>query len=448
MKKLLFASLVATLPLMAFADFTNNQTPGWAHKTCVRELIAGQNIDVGEVRLTWYDDHIKVEYSTNDWELREVHFGWWFGDLPPHPAPGQMQYGFEIPNPNTTYFAFDVPKDLLCNQGDAAKNCVGGKCANPCPCKFAAHAVVWRSDCPEDTTAKTIYIEDDYPSIANMKVSEQGRSSYFNVWLRSGGKLNGDVFNGWCLARDKNLERGYWYEDVDVIYDWKDLEGIVDQWWNMPYIEWIAQTDFVGRVIIDGQIVQREHVQNAIWYFAQGYAAGPVAMAIVNQAYAAVNTKRLDHRCWEQGAMFVLNPKPICRVVSPPDGVVCTQPQPVLSYRAIQVTCPTATPTPTATATFTATPTRTPRPPTSTPTKTFTPSNTPTGTPPPTWTPTPTFTRTPKPTKTPTPTATATATDTPTATPTPCYGQSETAWAEGEIEFEDAWGWYFECCQP
>jgi hypothetical protein len=35
---------------------------------------------------------------------------------------------------------------------------------------------------------------------------------------------------------------------------------------------------------------------------------------------------------------------------------------------------------------------------------------------------------------------------TPTFTPTPPRMCEETAWAYGQYEFTQAWGWYFECC--
>ena len=443
---LFFALLLLVLPVAANINVSPNTTcGGTCDKECHRDLIAAQSIDVGEVVFHWHATYVTVEYIIEEdgWQLSEAHFGWWNReeDLPPHPAPGGMQLGFE--NLSGTYFSFDIPRDTLCDDEDHAKH------GSTCPCWFAAHAVVWKSGCPpEESFSKNIYVNDDYPADARMKVSEQGRSSAFNVWLRSEGKLNGDVFNGWCLDRDKPLERNKWY-DVEVVYDWENLDPAIVDPDVLPYVQWITYQDYVGRKTRCGQIVQREHVQNAIWYFTNGLGLGCPAQEIVNDAIAAVTSKRLERRCWEVGADFVLVPW-VCEVVSPPDGIACHYEQPIFSYRAIQAECPTATPTPTRTNTWTNTPTRTPRSPTPTPTKTYTPSWTPTGTftPPSTPTSTPSFTATATATATPTATETATPTPTPTATATPCYGYSETAWAFGSHEFEDAWGWFFACCKP
>jgi len=391
---------------------------------CTRRLIAGQNIDVGYVGLRWEDHKLKVSYiiEAPGWELKEVHFGWWDKEenLPIHAVPGQLQYGRE--GLSASEHSFTIDKDNLCtfNKGSTPFE----KCHDRCPCWFAAHAVVERP-CLKD---KGIYKPGNYATAAQMKVTRQGRSSYFNVQIDAQG-IDATVNNGWCLDARKEIPEGLWL-DSEVLYEWDELENVIDNPENMPYIQWIARQNYVGRTTRCGTIVQRDHVQNAIHNLAHDRGIGCVATALVNEARAALRTKNIAPSCWEMAADFVLTPR-FCTMVAPPDGFACIEYQPIYSYRYERETCPTNTPTPTMTDTPTKIPTRTKtptrRPPTETPTGTFTP--------PPTDTPTPTHTHTP--------TATATA----TATSTPCPPQRETAWAYGSVEFGIGWGWFFECCE-
>ncbi len=411
---------------------------GKCTKDCKRDLIAEGGWDVGYVRIQWHSDNLEIDYHIDEdgVALQDVSFGWFDPPLPSHAAPGDLQYQFTVPADQGTHFKFTIPRDQLCG---GSKGGGGDKCS----CKFAAHATLWKEGCPEDKRGfgKNIYIPDDrYEQFGEMKVHEQGRTSYFNTWFRSDGIPNGDVYNGWCLDSRKKIQRGYWY-DVEFIYDWNQLEGIVDFPENMRYIEWVATRNYVGHEIRCGTIVQRQHVQNAIWNLAHGRGVGCIAGAIVDEAYAAFSAKNLDRRCWEKAATFVAVPT---TCYHDGDAIACTQDeaQPVFSYRYTRADCPTATPTATATETPTKTPTRTPRPPTPTPTNTRPPTKTPTGTPPPTDTPTHT------PTDTPTATYTHTPTDTPTQTPTPCVGWELEAWAAGYVEFSDPWwGWFVKCCE-
>jgi hypothetical protein len=397
---------------LAFGDVTNPAPEEWkCRKECKRELIAGQNTDVGEVIVHRHSDKITVEYIIDvpGWEFDQIHFGCWDSedDLPAHPAPGGMPWSFE--DLSGTYFTFDIPDDNECFDD----------------CYYAAHAVVKQDTCPEKL-AKTIYVPNDrYPDYAKIKVAKFGRFGYFNVWMRSDGNLNGDIHSGWCLDGRKSIEPGLWY-DAEIYYDWEDLDGIVERPWNMPAIEWISSARILGRATRCGVVVQRQHIQNAIHHLAHGRGIGCVAQAIVDEALAAVRSKTFNRTCWQRGATFVIQPY-ICNQQE--DMVACTNsPQPIFSWNSVKMECPTETPTPTATDTPTLTPTRTPRPPTKTPT------DTPTGTPPPTSTPTHTHTHT------------ETPTDTPTPTPTPCEGRSETAWARGEIPCDISWCSFFRCC--
>ena len=418
---------------------------------CEFDLIAGQNEDVGSVILNWLDSgDLRVRYLIDEggWLITEVHFGW-FSSPPGHAIPGQLQYGFE--SLSTQAVEFVVPRSEVCSD----------KCSGPekcsCPCYFAAHAVVKKTEpCEKTDIRKTIYDPGfALPEWASFRAYVGGVSSQYRLEIRGDHPLNGSGFNGWCLDKQAEVRSGRW-NDAAVIWNWEELDGIVDHPENMDLVEWIVAKRYVGRERRCGEIVQRHHVQNAIWHLIDDppVGLGCVARSIVNDAYNARGGKSIARNCWGLKATFVLAPlyRSVCagdECWDEPDYTV----QPMLAdYWGVEE-CPTATPTRTASPTRTATATSTPTPwwtatPTSTPTRTATATATPTGTQTPTRT--PTNTATPTQTATPTATATATATMTPTATstPTPCVStRSETAWAKDyRYPFSQSWGWFVRCC--
>jgi len=407
---------------------------------CKIPLIAGQYYDAGDVFLTWGAENLTVTYVTvNGWSMSEIHFGWFAGSPPDHPPPGQLQYGFT--GLDTTAYQFEIPRSEICPQ----KN---GKC--DCSCYFAAHAVVKKEKpCEKENASKTIYAQDfQLPEYTQYRAYLAGSAAQYRLEMRGDYPLNGNGFNGWCLDKNTEVRTGRWY-DAAVLWDWEDLDGIVEHPENMDLVEWIVNQNMVGRRSYCGTIVQRHHVQNAIWHLVDNpQGLGCVAQAIVSDAYRHRGQKSIARNCWGLRATFVLAPlySYICdareNCVITPDHEV----QPMISdYWGVDQ-CPTATPTSTPRPTRTATATSTPTPwwtPTSTPSPTFTATATatPTGTRTPTRTPTNTAT----PTQTATPTATATATPTPTQTPCTTT-QTETAWAQGNYPFDLGWGWSFQCC--
>lgn len=402
---------------------------GKCEKECTRDLIAGQQYDVGEVTVHRYADYIRVEWIIDDhaWELQEVHFGWFSQPLPAKPAPGQMQFGDEA---SGWYYAVNIPMEYLCDHS---------KTTEECDCLFAAHAVVHKAGCPEDdSVAKTIYEEGlVLPEDVRFRVWLAGVDGLFRLQINDPtGVLGWDGWSAYCLDKQAQNIAGIWY-DGTVISDWDELAGVVDHPENMDLVEWIIRQRYLETGIFCGEPVNRHNVQNAIWYLIDDpqIELGCVARSVVNAAYIARrngNTKNVVTGCWDLAAIYVLNPVQYDLL----DGGR-TKYQPLVSWLHRPVDCPTATPTPTQTAT---------RPPTNTPTVTPTRSNTPTRTNTPTGTPPPTDTPTMTPTRTATETPTKTPTRTATPTPTPCQGQSETAWAFGDYPFTQAWGWFFECC--
>jgi len=426
---------VIALLLMAFPAFADLQKPlgprrvvplGKCEKECVKDLIAAQQYDIGEVRVHWYEEYVRVEYVIDDtqWELREIHFGWFSKPLPSKAIPGQLQYGFD--NLSGHYFTFDIPIEYVED------------------CNFAAHAVVHKAGCPEDA-AKTIYNPDlVLPETVKFRLWRAGINGLFRLQIKEPtGVLGWDGWSAYCLDKQAENRSGYWYEGR-VISDWTGLEGVVNHPENMDLVEWIIKQRYLDTGFFCGEPVNRHNIQNAIWYLIDDpqIGIGCPARKIVDAAYRARrlgHTKNIVSGCWDWAAMYVIDPFEF--VLG--DGTSSNL-QPIISWFMESVDCPTPTPTPTETAT---------RPPTATPSKTHTPrdtptkTHTPTGTPPPSYTPTETPTDTPTATPTDTETPPPTPTDTPTMTPTPCEGHSETAWASGRYPFEQNWGWFFECCK-
>ena len=433
MRYLKWFVIALLLALPVAADVTDRPVAGdsplllTAGYNCKVPLVAGQYYDAGDVFLTWGAENLTVTYVTaNGWSMSEVHFGWFAGGPPDHPPPGQLQYGFV--GLDTTAYQFEIPRSEICPQ----KN---GKC--DCSCYFVAHAVVNKEKpCEKENASKTIYAQDfQLPKYTQYRAYLAGSAAKYRLEMRGDYPLNGNGFNGWCLDRNTEVRSGRWY-DAAVLWDWEDLDGIVDHPENMDLVEWIVNQNMVGRRSYCGAIVNRDNVQNAIWYLVDDpqIGIGCVARAIVNDAYRNRATKVITRNCWGLRATFVLAPlySYICdaeeNCVLTPDHKV----QPMISdYYGVDQ-CPTATPT--ATETPTRRPSSTPTP-TATRTATSTPTATPTGT------------RTPTLTPTSTPTATPSATPTATSTPTPCTTtQTETAWAQGDYPFDLGWGWSFQCC--
>lgn len=379
-------------------------------------------VRVGTVYLDWQDANLQVTYviTAPEWIIRQIHFDWSVNPIG-YMNPADMAYSFE--NLHTQSMQFLIPISEICQD-----KCTETKCS--CACYFAAHAKIKKRVPCEKAWSKTLYDESFIlPEMVRYRAYLGGTRAKYRVELDGEQPLLGNGFNGYCLDKQADVRVGRWYNAM-VQLDWDQLEGVVDHPENMDLVEWIILEDMVGRRSYCGEIVQRWHVQQAIWYVIddpQMQLDSCVSRAIANAAYRhRYNGKSITRTCWGTKATFVLVPlyTQICAKTSPP---CWTSPdyevQPMIVDMRGVTECPTATPTPSMTPTRPATPTPTM---TATATVTATPTSTPTGTftPPPTSTPTQTATRT------------ATATATPTQTSTPCL----------EWLYRDAWA-KGKCCQ-
>lgn len=153
------------LALMLLVGFTGTASNGNEGADCDLErtfdLIAGQNIDVGEVHIEHTEDTMTIKYTTTgDWWLAETHV--WIGtdvDGVPtsgkqnNPKIGQFPYSMEHdPMVQTYTYTFDLVEDLGW--------VFGGE-----PLVILTHAVVYRIVDGETVQGETGWAGDeDFPS--------------------------------------------------------------------------------------------------------------------------------------------------------------------------------------------------------------------------------------------------------------------------------------------
>lgn len=399
--------------------------------------------EIGRSYFNWTSDELIVTVNVFGWSLEEVYFGWFTDpqyDINPISLP-VVYTGLD-----TQSFQFTVLRSELCPQ-----RIDGVKCS--CLCWFALYVQVQREvDC--DSRTKTLYNPElVLPTFAEFRAYLGGTNAQYRLEIRSNGTLNSNGFGGWCLDEQADVYSGRWH-NASITPDWGPY---VDHPENVDLVEWIVRQGLVGTTTYCGQIVQRYHVQNAIWYLVDEptRGLGCVAQAIVNDAYRHRGQKALDRNCWGLSGIFALIPlyTEVCAQGGDCRNIPEYTVQPMLTDYWEVIPCPSATPTRPPTPTRTITPTR---PPTSTPTLTQTPTQTATATVTPTATASPTGT--PPPTSTPTPSATATATYTVTSTPTPTctasptYTPTPTPCVRTEHEWARAWQYdskkTVKCCAP
>jgi hypothetical protein len=439
MKRLLFF-LVLVVAVPAFADHSsypvtdaNGITMPFSHGVdCTFALVDEHGDNIGDVTFDWSDDTLVVSVIVAEkWQyITDIYFGAFSSpqsDVNPVSLPWQF-LDLEV-----QAYEFEIPREEFCDYKTQGPKC-------HCNCHFAVFAEVKRTvpcDKKWSPSVKTIYDENfDLPRYAEFRSHIGGISSPFRLDIRGEHPLDKVRVDAWCLDKDAEVRNGQWY-DAGVIWDWDRLDGIVDNPENMYLVEWIVINQYVGKKIRCGEIVQRHHVQNAIWFLVDEptIRLDCVEKEIVRDAYNhATMRKNFFRNCWGLKALYVLAPMYTLDEEGNRSPGHLVQPM-LADYWGIEE-CPTATPTPTATRT------RTPRPPTKTPTRTATPMDTATPTPTPTGTVPPTHTPTRTATWTATPTATPTSTMTPTATPTPCIEQ-EYAWSRAWVCWDDE---TVECC--
>ena len=134
MKRMIFASIV-----LLSAVFVGSAAAHTADDPCVTDLLAGQHIDAGDVKV-WNDDaNLYVQYVTEGgWELVETHLhvATSLQDIPQtkkgNPIPGQFEY-FMYHDPPVTEYTYAIPLTWdpcteLCIAAHAVVRLVDGNC--------------------------------------------------------------------------------------------------------------------------------------------------------------------------------------------------------------------------------------------------------------------------------------------------------------------------------
>jgi hypothetical protein len=240
------------------------------------DLVAGQNMIVGDVTI-WHDNvNLYIEYTTDgDWYLSETHvFIGDMNDLPTtkkgNPKIGHFPYAMDhdMVQEYTYTFALD---DLGWEYGDGAFF-------------IMAHAVVDRVVDGEVVQSETGWgCEYDYEESQRWacyidykvcKVLEMpdddvdvkvavASDSYFDTTIANGGNDVPDyTYEGWCFDKFHFITPGKWYEATLISsYDPFLPAGLQDDDWDLVnYIINHKQAYFDAGYTA-------EDIQNVIWYF-------------------------------------------------------------------------------------------------------------------------------------------------------------------------------------
>jgi len=244
-------------------------------------LIAGQNENIGEVKVANDGEYLYVEFVTDDpWVLVETHVAVYknFSEIP------QTKSG----NPKVGQFAYDIDSLI------------------PLDCSWdtlyiAAHAVVekivggvtvqtetaWGEgpEFPGKSWAMyfTYTVQDCCPLPPggfSAVFAYPGPTSYWQVTLANvadGCVVDDGVFVGWCVDEGNYIYPGTVYHPV--LYSSYDP--------NLPSYAQDPDWDMVNYILNHKQGTY-EDVQAAIWYFVDGgnWPADPDAQAMINDALA------------------------------------------------------------------------------------------------------------------------------------------------------------------
>lgn len=201
------------------------------------DLIAGQNIDVGEVE--WEFGYVggdnlvlNVTYETDEpWCMTETHLAVAesVDGIPQNkkgnPKVGNFEYGDDELS-CVTYWSevVDVP--------DECSNLV-----------IAAHAVVNKTEVDVEAVNDLVTNDLGLPESGTINVHYPGGDSYFNSTI--GSSFFNGVIDGWCIDLGHTINPGRTYQ-CDFYSSFQDLTGIVDKPENMDLVNYILNQDYVG----------------------------------------------------------------------------------------------------------------------------------------------------------------------------------------------------------
>jgi len=288
----------------------------------IRDLIAGQQYDAGDI-LVWNDgDYLHVNFTTaDDWSLKETHLhvATSVSGIPQtkkgNPIPGQFDYK-EDHDPMVTWFEYEIPNtwdvdDVL---------------------YIAAHAVVCKEmmisggladleeNLPAQVTVEAVHAVDIPPY-------DQG---YFRVSITGGTSIDGQ-YPGWCIDLDTTMINYHTFT-ANVYSSYEPLPAsllahIVNPD-TLDEVNFILNQHYIGMPSdCDGAYTFGD-VQKAIWEFIENWQStaytGAWNQCRMDEIYDAADEDGdgFIPGCGEELAI-ILEPTPLS------DGQICIIPVPI-----------------------------------------------------------------------------------------------------------------------
>ena len=217
--------------------------------TCevVTNLIAGQHINVGEVRVINDGNNIYVTYEILEpgWGIKETHM-----HIADELAGIPMN---KKGNPMIGHFAYKSSHDMITKYTYTVP-------LTWAPGEFlyiAAHAVV---DYDYLGLAAGVLPDD-----ADLYPKYPYHLSYFQSLVSNGGILDGS-YEGWCIDAGHGISPNHTW-DVTVYSSYEDLTnlGNVDHPEDLDKVNWVLNQDFVGKQSECCGAFTRDDVQRVIW---------------------------------------------------------------------------------------------------------------------------------------------------------------------------------------
>lgn len=297
---------LAILAVMLLVGFVGSTTgdggDGIGDYTCDTwgsfDLIAGQNMDVGDVMI-WHDtEMLYIQYTTDgDWYLYETHvFVGDEADLPTNkkgnPQIGQFPHSMSHDMVQEYTYEFDLVDDLGWEKGDELFIMAHAVVNKVVDGEVVQSETAWGCEYDyEESQRWACYIDYKPCKVLEMpdddvdvKVASSS-DSYFDTMVANGGNDVPDMtYEGWCFDKYHYITPGNWYEaTLYSSYDPFLPASLQDDDWDLVnYIINHKQGYFDdGYSMMD--------IQNAIWYFFEDLTYNQLSTnskAIVDDAEA------------------------------------------------------------------------------------------------------------------------------------------------------------------
>jgi len=242
--------LLALLPAAALAHTEDDPK--------VVELLAGQTMDVGDVKV-WNDGetlYIKYEVTDTDWCITETHLqvATSLEDIPQkngNPIPGKFEENDEHDCVSEVLYTYN-----LADRGWSPDTNLF----------IAAHSVVQSFVGFEDPNLDNFATALPDQVTMSVQYPSEGGPAYFPVTTITGGTVLDGTYEGWCVDTDNVIYQNTNYTaNVYSSYETPLPEGLVEYPENLDLVNWVINQGFVGQPSDCGGTYTYGDVQRAIW---------------------------------------------------------------------------------------------------------------------------------------------------------------------------------------